>query len=211
MPYGVNSGEEARSKGCWHTWQRAVTHVAIAWAHGLLGGEPISLYCPGSPCQKGVLYHKWREHHLVVETDCRPLERIRPDERTRATLFDFVNLPTRTPHARTVHKSYVVTNGQDYRLRTSCNMPLVLQALSGVAPNASTETCDVSDFIHSNTWLLRNTGHARHVRTAQACACTLEQGAWNEQLACALVEPDLRLGTYSVHSGSLSTVRVRPM
>ena len=114
-------------------------------------------------------------------------------------------------HARTVHKSYVVTNGQDYRLRTSCNMPLVLQALSGVAPNASTETCDVSDFIHSNTWLLRNTGHARHVRTAQACACTLEQGAWNEQLACALVEPDLRLGTYSVHSGSLSTVRVRPM
>jgi len=32
------------------------------------------------------------------------------------------------------------------------------EALSGVAPNASSETCDVSDFIHSNTWLLRNTG-----------------------------------------------------
>eukprot|EP00040_Diaphanoeca_grandis_P039116 m.258178 g.258178 ORF g.258178 m.258178 type:complete len:667 (-) comp36246_c0_seq1:227-2227(-) len=34
------------------------------------------------------------------------------------------------------------------------------EALSGVAPNASTETCDVSDFIHSNTWLLRNSGNA---------------------------------------------------
>jgi DUF1680 family protein len=34
------------------------------------------------------------------------------------------------------------------------------EALSGIAPNASTETCDVSDFLHSNTWLLRNTGKA---------------------------------------------------
>jgi hypothetical protein len=36
------------------------------------------------------------------------------------------------------------------------------EALSGVAPNASTETCDVADFIHSNTWLLRNTGKAAY-------------------------------------------------
>jgi hypothetical protein len=36
------------------------------------------------------------------------------------------------------------------------------EALSGVAPNASTETCDVSDFIHSNTWLLRQTGNSTY-------------------------------------------------
>lgn len=36
------------------------------------------------------------------------------------------------------------------------------EALSGVAPNASTETCDVSDFMHSSTWLLRNTGKSQY-------------------------------------------------
>ena len=36
------------------------------------------------------------------------------------------------------------------------------EALSGVAPNASTETCDISDFMHSNTWLLRQTGNASY-------------------------------------------------
>lgn len=33
---------------------------------------------------------------------------------------------------------------------------------AGVAPNASTETCDISDFMHSNTWLLRQTGNATY-------------------------------------------------
>ena len=36
------------------------------------------------------------------------------------------------------------------------------EALSGVAPNASTETCDISDFMHSNTWLLRQTGNSTY-------------------------------------------------
>lgn len=34
------------------------------------------------------------------------------------------------------------------------------EALSGIAPNASSETCDVADLIHSATWLLRVTGDA---------------------------------------------------
>merc|ERR1712050_142944 len=36
------------------------------------------------------------------------------------------------------------------------------EALSGIAPNASTETCDVSDFIHSTTWSLRVTGESKY-------------------------------------------------
>jgi len=36
------------------------------------------------------------------------------------------------------------------------------EALSGVAPNASTETCDISDFMHSNTWLLRQSGNSTY-------------------------------------------------
>ena len=33
--------------------------------------QPISLYYPNSPCKKGVLYHRWRECHLIGEPVCR--------------------------------------------------------------------------------------------------------------------------------------------
>ena len=33
--------------------------------------------------------------------------------------------------------------------------------LNGIAPNLATETCDVSDFIYSSTWMYRITGHAQ--------------------------------------------------
>lgn len=33
--------------------------------------------------------------------------------------------------------------------------------MNGIGPNAATETCDVSDFIYSNSWLLRVTGRSK--------------------------------------------------
>lgn len=33
--------------------------------------------------------------------------------------------------------------------------------MNGIGPNAATETCDVSDFIYSNSWMLRVTGHSK--------------------------------------------------
>ena len=34
--------------------------------------------------------------------------------------------------------------------------------LNGIAPNLATETCDVSDFIFSSSWLYRITGHTQY-------------------------------------------------
>ena len=33
--------------------------------------------------------------------------------------------------------------------------------MNGIGPNAATETCDISDFIYSNSWMLRVTGHTK--------------------------------------------------
>lgn len=53
------------------------------------------------------------------------------------------------------------------------------EALSGIAPNASTETCDVSDFIHSNTWLLRHVGDGRYGDRLERAFFNAAPGALN--------------------------------
>eukprot|EP00937_MAST-01D_sp_MAST-1D-sp2_P001217 g1217.t1 len=55
--------------------------------------------------------------------------------------------------------------------------------MDGVAPDVATETCDVSDFLHSNAWLLRVTGRAKYADRLERAFFNAAPGAVNRSFS----------------------------
>lgn len=51
--------------------------------------------------------------------------------------------------------------------------------MNGISPNVATETCDVSDFIYSNSWMLRITGDGRYADALEKAFHNAAPGAVN--------------------------------